>query len=101
LLEAMAMGLPVAATDVGGNREVVAQSETGLLVPAQSPAALAEAMLVFLRDPERTRRMGAAGRRRVEEEFDLRRVVRAYEALYLKLLTKKQVFRPTPLAAGK
>jgi glycosyltransferase involved in cell wall biosynthesis len=101
LLEAMAMGLPVAATDVGGNREVVAQGETGLLVPAQSPAALAEAMLVFLRNPERARRMGAAGRRRVEERFDLRRVVREYEALYLNLLEKKRVFRPAPLAGGK
>jgi glycosyltransferase involved in cell wall biosynthesis len=101
LLEAMAMGLPVVATDVGGNREVVAEGTTGLLVPAQSPAALAEAMLGLVRDPERARRMGAAGRRRAEEKFDLRRVVREYEELYLSLLRKRKVLRPAPLAVVK
>jgi sugar transferase (PEP-CTERM/EpsH1 system associated) len=89
LLEAMATGLPVVATDVGGNREVVASGRTGLLVPARSPDQLAAAMLQMVRSPERTRRMGAAARRRVEEEFDLRRVVARYERLYLSLLRRQ------------
>jgi sugar transferase (PEP-CTERM/EpsH1 system associated) len=83
LLEAMAAGLPVVATDVGGNREVVVAGETGLLVLPSSPPALAEAMLTLLRDPARSWQMGAAGRRRAEEEFDLRRVVARYEELYV------------------
>lgn len=82
LLEAMARGLPVVCTRVGGNPEVVAAGETGLLVAARNPQALAEAMLQVRRDGETGRRMGLAGRRRVEDHFDVRRMVAAYEALY-------------------
>lgn len=83
LLEAMARGLPVVATRVGGNPEVVADGETGLLVPPQSPAELAAAMLALWRDPDQARRMGRAGRERAERYFDVRRTVARYEALYL------------------
>jgi sugar transferase (PEP-CTERM/EpsH1 system associated) len=86
ILEAMAAGLPVVATDVGGNREVVGHDQTGLLVPAQAPEALAQAMLAIHLHPERARRMGDAGRLRVKREFDLGAVVARYEALYLALL---------------
>lgn len=89
LLEAMAVGLPVAATDVGGNREVVVPGETGFLVPAREPDALGKAMLQLVRDPAQTRRFGQASRHRVEREFDLKRVVRRYEDLYLELLASK------------
>jgi glycosyltransferase involved in cell wall biosynthesis len=82
LLEAMARGLPVIATRVGGNVEVVAESETGLLVPSGDPAALARALVRLWRDPETGRRLGAAGRCRVETHFDIRRMVAEYEALY-------------------
>jgi sugar transferase (PEP-CTERM/EpsH1 system associated) len=90
LLEAMAMGLPVVATAVGGNPEVVAHGETGLVVPAGSPERLAEALLALIRHPNQARRMGQAGRQRVEEHFDLRRVVGQYEGLYRNLLAKKR-----------
>lgn len=86
LLEAMAAGLPVVATEVGGNREVVVPGQTGLLVPERSPGALAGAMLALVRDPEQARRLGAAGRRRVEDQFSLPRMVAQYECLYLSLL---------------
>jgi sugar transferase (PEP-CTERM/EpsH1 system associated) len=89
LLEAMAVGLPVVATDVGGNREVVASGETGWLVPPRSPERLAEAMLRFVRDPSELAAFGAAARERVEQHFDLRRVVAQYEALYWELWRRK------------
>jgi glycosyltransferase involved in cell wall biosynthesis len=84
LLEGMARGLPIVATRVGGNPEVVADGETGLLVPPGNPSALANAMLRLWRDGELGRRMGQAGRRRVEDHFDVRRMVARYEAMYLR-----------------
>jgi sugar transferase (PEP-CTERM/EpsH1 system associated) len=83
ILEAMARGLPVIATRVGGNPEVIADGETGLLVPPRDPQALARALAALGRDPERARRLGAAGRLRVERHFDVRRMVAKYEQLYL------------------
>jgi glycosyltransferase involved in cell wall biosynthesis len=86
LLEAMACGLPTVATRVGGNPEVLADGQTGLLVPAQSPAELAEAILRLRRERETARQMGAEGRRRVEEHFDVRRMVADYQRLYMEVL---------------
>jgi sugar transferase (PEP-CTERM/EpsH1 system associated) len=83
ILEAMASGLPVVATRVGGNPEVVAHGETGLLVEPGDPRALAESLLTLWRDPSRRRKMGDAGRARVEARFDVRAMVAAYESLYL------------------
>lgn len=89
LLEAMAMGLPIVATRVGGNPEVVEDGTTGLLVPPQSPQAMADAMLSLIRNPDRAAQMGLAGRERVEEHFDLRKVVARYENLYVDLLKSR------------
>jgi glycosyltransferase involved in cell wall biosynthesis len=83
LLEAMACGLPIVATRVGGTPEVVADGVTGLLVPPRDPAALASALLRLHRDEAATQRLGRAGRDRVEQDFDIRRMVASYEALYL------------------
>lgn len=85
LLEAMARGLPVVATSVGGNAEVVIHGKTGLLVPARSPGDLAAAMLGLWRDPEASRRIGRAGRERVEQSFDVRRTIGRYERIYRNL----------------
>jgi glycosyltransferase involved in cell wall biosynthesis len=86
LLEAMAAGLPIVSTNVGGISELVNHNETGLLVPPQSPEALAGAILELMHDPQRAVNMGHSGRRRVEEEFDIRVVTAKYEELYRALL---------------
>lgn len=82
--EAMAHGRPVVASAVGGLRELVADGETGLLVPPGDRAALGEAVRALLADPERRRRMGAAGRERIAALCGWERVVddtvAAYEA---------------------
>jgi glycosyltransferase involved in cell wall biosynthesis len=75
LLEACAMGKPVVTTDNTGCREAVEQGVNGLLVPPRDARALAEAIGALLADGEIRRRMGAAGRRRMEERFDERLIV--------------------------
>jgi glycosyltransferase involved in cell wall biosynthesis len=82
LLEAMATGLPVVATGVGGTPEVVVDGTTGLLVHPRDPGALADTMLWLLRRPETRQRMGLAARRRVEERFAMRHTIEAYDGLY-------------------
>ncbi|MEW5983886.1 MAG: GT4 family glycosyltransferase PelF [Acidobacteriota bacterium] len=86
LLESMAAGLPAVATDVGGNREVVVPGETGYLVPAGSPEALADGMLTMLADAAAIARMGRAARARIESHFNLRTVVAQYERMYARCL---------------
>jgi sugar transferase (PEP-CTERM/EpsH1 system associated) len=86
LLEAMASGLPVVATDVGGNPEVVVDGTTGFIVPPANPEAMAEKLELLIQDRSLRERMGAAGRKRVEEHFDIRQTARQYEELYREVL---------------
>lgn len=85
ILEMMASGLPMIATDVGGNPSLVASGATGLLVPARAPGRLAEAMLALAADPALRHRMGEAARQRVEREFSLAAMVRAFDQAYRRL----------------
>ena len=82
LLEAMALGKPVVATDVGGNREVVQHSETGLLIPPGNAEALAKAIIALLQDPEAARAMGQRGRDRVVTQFSVESMVQQYQDIY-------------------
>ncbi len=85
LLEAMAVGLPVIATAVGGNPEILVDGVTGRLTPPRDPAQLAEAIVSLVRRPETWHSWGRAGRRRVEQHFDVRRMVAEYQSLYAEL----------------
>lgn len=82
VLEAMAAGLAVVATDVGGMSELVTDGETGFLVPPVDARALAAALGRLLRDPRLRRQFGAAARRRVERDFNLARFREAHLRLY-------------------
>jgi glycosyltransferase involved in cell wall biosynthesis len=86
LLEAMAVGRPAIATDVGGNPEVVVDGETGLIVPASDPHQLAASIQKLLEAPEMAAEMGAAGRRRVIERYQIDAMTRRIEELYDSLL---------------
>lgn len=82
LLEASATALPIVATDVGGNREIVHDGLTGALVQAGDVAALAAAILAILDDPERARVLGGAAREWVEANGSLDHMAARYERLY-------------------
>ena len=89
LLEAMAAGKPVVATQVGGVPEVVVQGETGILVPPGDADALAHALIELLQDREKAQRMGSAGRVRAERHFDVRSMVENTEKVYRELLQER------------
>jgi glycosyltransferase involved in cell wall biosynthesis len=88
ILEAMACGLPVLATDVGGNAEVVRDGITGRLVPAGDAAALAGALQGMCADPAALRRMGEAGRRLAAGEFSAGRMADETDQLYRSLIRR-------------
>jgi sugar transferase (PEP-CTERM/EpsH1 system associated) len=87
LLEAMAAEVPVVATAVGGNPEVVSDGATGLLCPPRDPAALAGRVVDLLRDGARARRLAAAAKADVVASYSLERTAATYEALYAALLS--------------
>ncbi len=89
IMEAMAAALPVVATTVGGNPELVEPGKTGYLVPVGDAGALAEAMRELAKDPPRRRAMGRAGRSRVTFEFTADKMVDRYAQLYEELLRAK------------
>ena len=95
IMEAMAAGLPVAATAVGGVPEAVVDGETGILVPPRDPDALADAMARLATDPGLRSRMGATARRRATL-FDIRAAVDEEQRAYAELATRYPR-RPSPL----
>jgi len=89
ILESMAAGLPIVATTVGGNPELVDDGRTGILVPPRDAGALAGAISLLLSDADMARRFGAAGRERALKEFSLERMVRTTENFYLSLMNRE------------
>ena len=85
----MSSSLPVLATDVGGNTELVLAGRTGRLVPAGDVEALAAGLVDMAADPAGAAAMGRAGRLRVQEHFSLPAMVAAYQALYDRLLAQR------------
>ena len=86
ILESMAAGKPVIATNVGGSPEMVVNDITGYLVPPADSSAMAGAITALLQNPDKARAMGAAGRKVVQEKFTVETMVKKYEELYFSLL---------------
>jgi glycosyltransferase involved in cell wall biosynthesis len=86
ILEAMAAGKPVVATDAGGVRDVVVHEETGLLVPPGNPPALAQAVIRLATERKEASRMALNGQNRVRREFSLEAMIDGYASLYRTLL---------------
>ena len=90
-IEAMASGCPVVATRVGGLPDIVRNGETGYLVPAKQPQALATAILKLIANPQTAEQMGQSGRLSVRETFSVNRLVCDTEDLYKELLISKKL----------
>ena len=86
ILEAMAMGKPVVATNVGGIPEVVAQGQTGFLVAPRDPKAIADRVLSLCQDSTRRHEMGKAARARVENNFTVQAITAKLEDIYVRSL---------------
>ncbi len=87
ILEAMATGKPVVATNQGGPKEICVNQETALLVLPGDPEKLAEAILILIQKPGLARKMGKEGRKRVEQIYDQRLCVKSIESIYKELLS--------------
>jgi glycosyltransferase involved in cell wall biosynthesis len=100
LMEAMAARLPVVATRVGGNPELVQEGENGLMVPYGDADALAAELTALLSAPEQAREMGMRGRRRVETELSMERMAEGHGALYRRALGGAPLVREPRLRAA-
>lgn len=97
IIEYMASGLPVVATDVGGTREMITHGESGFLVRQGDSQGLAQGIITLMRNPELRVKMGHAGREKAEKMFNLEGYVKEHEEYYIHLLKKRADFRPEAL----
>ena len=84
----MACGLPVIATDVGGNSELIEAGKTGVVVPAGDVPAMAREIIGLAKQREKARTMGLDGRKRVEQTFSMTAMVKQYQDLYDRCLKR-------------
>ena len=87
ILEAMATGLPVIATNVGGNSELIVEGETGMMVSVTDKKEMSNAMKQYLDQPTLVEQQGRAARTRIEQLFSLEHMVDRYQKIYADLLT--------------
>jgi len=92
ILEAMASGLPVIATAVGGNADLVVQGQTGYIVSPADPQAMAQKIVALTSNPGQARNMGQAGRQRAKDTFSMQGMVSTYQTMYDQQLSRA---RPT------
>jgi L-malate glycosyltransferase len=92
ILESMAAGVPVIATRVGGNPELIEDGVSGLLVPTRDSAALAAAMIKLLSNPRLASALSETGQRRIGEMFSMQSSIRQVEALYLKMIETPKTY---------
>jgi len=93
VIEAMAAGLPVVGTKVGGIPELIDHGRTGLLIPPADVGALSESLTAVLDNPHLSKRLGEAARTRIQTEFSFERMVRETEALYRDVLAEEKNHR--------
>ena len=98
MLEAMALGKPVIATQVGGVEQIVRDNETGLNIPPSNSGRLSERILELLDDPARARAIGEAGRQFVQCDFGVDRMVASTTEVYRNVLEQETVLRGDPVA---
>lgn len=93
VLEAMALGTPVVATDVGGTRDLVTDGVHGLIVPSLNPSVLADAMARVIRDPAAARQRAAAARTKIDQDLSFTTRTRRMEAIYRQLVQEARPAR--------
>jgi glycosyltransferase involved in cell wall biosynthesis len=98
ILESMACGLPVVVTSVGSNPMLVADGDSGYVVPSGDVESLVNALAVLAEDPRKRQAMGLAGRKRIEDSYSVDRMVQIYSDLYDTLGTK-QLHSTTPVVS--
>ncbi|PIV54482.1 glycosyltransferase family 1 protein, partial [Candidatus Desantisbacteria bacterium CG02_land_8_20_14_3_00_49_13] len=91
IIESMTAAKPVVATDVGGVRELVADGETGFVVPAKDPEALAKGVCAVLSDANKMKEMGRKARERAYPRYSIRRLISDIENLYEELIREKRL----------
>ena len=104
VMEAMSMGLPVIATNLGGSLDQIVEGVTGFLVPPADPPALAAKIELLANNPDLRRKMGAAGRKRIAENFSLSEMVKKIETVYNDVAStetwRKELAKPRPEPAA-
>jgi glycosyltransferase involved in cell wall biosynthesis len=88
VLEAMASGLPVIATNVGGTPEVVIDNKTGFLIPPKDPGAIAEKIMYIIEHPNFAQQIGQNARAYVEEKFSVKSMVKKTDELFETIISE-------------
>lgn len=91
IMEAMLAGLPVVATNVGGNNELISDGETGFLCPSNDAMVLAKRVIMLVNNDKESKRMGRNGRKKILNEFGIHKMIKMTEKVYLDILKQKNM----------